>query len=179
MDQYSDVGATISDCGKYRYDLTRSWKLEGAPDGYNSKCVFVMLNPSTADGREDDPTIRRCVGFAKALGHTSLVVLNCMAYRTPHPDILKAAWKRGVDVQGPDNVETFKQHLASADRILVAWGVHAAALGRADELAWASLDHFKQEGVPIQCLGVTKDGHPKHPLYLKADTVPQPFKGHD
>ena len=94
MDPFMKSDAVISDCGKYRYRLTRKW-------GYGRPCGFIMLNPSTADALHDDPTIRRCVGFAKAWGCGALIVVNLFAVRATSPREMM----RADDPVGPENKE--------------------------------------------------------------------------
>lgn len=145
--------ALISDCGQFRYSLTRVW------DNALPRVVFVMLNPSTADALVDDATIRRCIAFAKVLGFGSLQVVNLFAYRATDPRDLKAA---GYPV-GEVNDDWIIQACSEADTVVCAWGANARGMTRADEVlqlirmwAWRS---------PV-ALSVTADGIPKHPLYL-------------
>ena len=149
-------GAVISEDEAYRYTLWRQWG-PGAP------MVFVMLNPSTADATQDDPTIRRCIGFAKREGYGGIHVVNLFAYRATNPaDLLRCP----IDVVGPDNFA----HLREAGRMarlggvcVAAWGSHAAATRLAVNNARMALR------CSISCLGLTKAGAPKHPLYLPGD----------
>lgn len=146
--------ATISECGLYRYDLTRRWA-----DGGTS-CAFIGLNPSTADAEIDDPTIRRCIGFAKQWGHNRLVMLNAYAYRATQPkDMQKAA-----DPVGPLNDEYLLAWLNSCKVAIAAWGVHIEPARQrhiVDLFPWLSV------------LRLTKDGFPGHPLYLPKSLSPQ------
>ncbi|TPL30927.1 DUF1643 domain-containing protein [Mesorhizobium sp. B2-4-7] len=191
--QYIAKGADISGCGTYRYRLWREWRLHPAPaqwdmwtnergkpvvDGAGEQlgepkaCVFVMLNPSTADGDEDDPTIRRCVGFARAWGYDRLDVLNLFAYRATDPQALLAL-NHNDDPVGEHNRRAFNEVLLTGypvGTIICAWGVHGAYLGQDETaLGWVgSRQRFS--------LGLTKDGHPKHPLYLPKDALPARFR---
>lgn len=148
-------GAIISECGLYRYMLWRDW------GGDARVCTFIMLNPSTADATQDDPTIRRCIGFATREGCGRLLVLNLFAFRSPSPSALKAA----ADPIGPDN----NRHLGNLvtdgifGPIIAAWGAHGSHMGR-DRVVRGL---FSER--PLMCLGTTKDGAPRHPLYVKAD----------
>lgn len=151
--------AEISPCGKYRYHLQRIWEV-GAP-----RVAFVMLNPSTADATEDDPTIRRCIGYAKAWGYGGLDVVNLYAYRATDP----AELKRVSSPIGPDNDETLLAVVRQADKVICAWGGHG---GRRGEIV---LRKLRQSGISPMCLETTKKGEPKHPLYLKADLNPVPL----
>lgn len=153
------MSATISDCGRYRYDLTRQW-------GDERTLLWCMLNPSTADAEVDDPTIRRCVGFSRREGYGRLVVVNLFAFRATEPDELL----RTTDPYGPLNSRTIGSHLADerVDRLVVAWG---AWFRQHSKRLW--LTRPRIEGIlPTVCLGVTKTGAPRHPLYVKAD---EPF----
>jgi hypothetical protein len=146
--------AALSECRRYRYVLERVWD-EAAP-----AFVVIGLNPSTADETEDDPTIRRCMGFARRFRCGRLCMLNLFAWRSTDPKGLRDA----VDPIGPLN-DTFLRgvwHLPAAT-IVAAWGAAPFARGRDREVR-------KLFGDRLEHLGLTKDGHPKHPLYLKADT---------
>ncbi|TIW09543.1 MAG: DUF1643 domain-containing protein [Mesorhizobium sp.] len=190
---YISKGATISACGKYRYRLWREWRLHPAPALWNmwtdehgkpvvdggghqlgepKACVFVMLNPSTADGEEDDPTIRRCVGYAKAWGYDRLEVINLFAYRATEPKALLALGHND-DPVGEGNLDAFR-HVLNLDypvgTIICAWGAHGAHLGQ-DETALGWMGSHRR-----YALGLTKDGHPRHPLYLPASATPMEFR---
>lgn len=147
--------AVFSDCRRYRYLLTREW----AP-GLPSLCV-IGLNPSTADETTDDPTIRRCIGFAKREGMGGLVMLNLFAWRATDPRDMK----RALDPIGPANDAVIEA--VTLDRlVLCAWGVHGAYRLR-DAAVIARLAQLGRQTVS---LGTTKAGQPKHPLYLAAAT---------
>lgn len=155
--------AEISDDGLYRYRLTRAW-------GDTQRFLrFVMLNPSTADALVDDPTIRRCIGFARDLGYDGLVVLNLYAFRATKPADL---WKADEPTGGPRNDlalrNTLMQASALNEPVVAAWGAHA----RPDRVAWlTSLPGAEQ----LHALAVTKAGAPGHPLYLPAAARPEPW----
>jgi len=129
--------------------------------------VFVMLNPSTADAEQDDPTIRRCAGFARAWGFGGMTVVNLFAFRATDP----ARLRRARDPVGRDN----DHHIATAARgagmVVLAWGVHGALDGR-DRVVAALLADVRP-----RCLGTTRGGYPRHPLYLPAATRSRPFAG--
>lgn len=153
------LGSALFDAtGRYRYRLDRRW-------GPGPRVAFVMLNPSTANAARDDPTIRRCVGFARAWGFGSLEVVNLFAFRATEPRELT----RAADPVGPENDRHVARACARADLIVVAWG--GAALARARE----PLTHLRRK--PVYCLGRTRAGAPQHPLYLRASTRPVPFAG--
>lgn len=150
--------AIISQCQKYRYELGRDF-VENA----NNPAIFCMLNPSTADAMLDDPTIRRCIQFAKDNGYDSLKVVNLYAYRSPTP---KSLWLT-EDPVGCENDEYLKNLFTSNKKIICAWGGNAK-MNRVIEV----YNMLSELGVEMYCLGTTKAGMPKHPLYIKGD---QPF----
>lgn len=148
--------AVVSGDGRYRYRLSRTW-------GTEVPMVFIMLNPSTADAEQDDPTIRRCIGFAKREGCEGIVVVNLFAYRAANP---KSLWQQPFTERvGPDNDDhiawAFRHASIHGSPIVAAWGSHPQASTQAVRIA--------QRGVRLQCLGRTKDGDPRHPLYVRAD----------
>lgn len=153
--------AAISGDGLYRYALTRTW-------GDGPMLTFVMLNPSTADAQQDDPTIRRCVGFARVLGYDGLRVVNLYAFRATKPtDLWRAADPTGG--QRNDDLLTEVGHLARHGQgIVAAWGAHARPDRVTHVLSFPGWDR-------LTALGVTKAGAPRHPLYLPATAVPTPW----
>jgi hypothetical protein len=145
--------AVFSDDGHYRYQLTRHWD-----DGNLKRACFVMLNPSTADHLEDDPTIRRCISFARREGCGGLWVVNRYAWRATDPRELNAIW----DPRGPDNEKHVLGAMVHADLVIVAWGTTRVQARPTDVVGLSSV-----VGVPpLMCLGTTKTGAPRHPLYL-------------
>lgn len=155
------MSAVISADGLYRYRLDRVFADIGPPP-----LVFCMLNPSKAGAENNDPTIRRCIGFAKREGSRGLIVVNLYAYRSTDPDIL---WKSFNPV-GPDNYIHLQQVSRLAGRVICAWGTKAQP-----EIANTNISIFKSMGANLMCLGVNKDGSPKHPLYVKGDQPLIPF----
>lgn len=147
--------AVFSGDDRYRYSLGRVWE-PGAP----SSC-WIMLNPSIADAEQDDPTIRRCVGFARSWGHGSIVVVNLFAMIATYPVYLD----RAADPIGPLNDETIIQAVTGR-RVICAWGNCSQRIGcnRIHKLR-ALLEQTRTTGF---CLGFTKFGNPSHPLYLPA-----------
>jgi hypothetical protein len=155
-----DSSAVFSSCGNYRYLLTR----QVAPG--DRIATFIMLNPSTAGAVRDDPTIRRCVGMVRRWGYSRLVVANLFAIRATDPaDIRKAR-----DPVGPDNrewvIKAVNRAVASpnpADRapVICAWGSHGSYMGQ-DRMV---LGWIANICAPL-ALGFTRNGHPKHPLYV-------------
>lgn len=153
--------ATISACGRYRYELTRSW-------GAGPLIEFIMLNPSTADADVDDPTIRRCINFAKAWDYGSLVVRNLFAWRATNPAVLANV----DDPVGPENRDFLGR--SDTDCTIAAWGAHPAAVG------WWNGYPYGWQRTAIQrprllCLGANANGSPKHPLYVPSSRVPVPW----
>jgi len=154
-------GAALSTCGTYRYALLREW------DPALPRAVFVLLNPSTADAEVDDPTLRRGVGFARAWGYGAVAYVNLFAYRATDPAEMRAA----EDPVGPENDSHILQQARMADIVVLAWGAHAALHGRDRRV----LDYLEPR-FNLYCLGRTKAGHPRHPLYLPGDTKPEPWR---
>lgn len=152
-------GAELSPCRTWRYALWRQWDWQG----YGNQCMFIGLNPSTADENEDDPTIRRCIRFAKDWGYGGLIMMNAFAFRATKPKDMKAA----ADPVGPGNDEALGYRRSQVGLIIAAWGNHCPDK-REMEVCHAI-------GRAIYCLGTTKSGKPKHPLYLRADTKPEHF----
>lgn len=123
--------------------------------------TFVMLNPSTAGPDVDDPTIRRCLGFARREGCGELVVVNLFAWRATSPRDLRAAIERGEDAWGPEQAQTMTTALRQDSGPLVAaWGANPIADRAVPKLP---------DWLPWKCLGTTKSGAPRHPLYVRAD----------
>ncbi len=138
----------------YRYTLRR----ELAPLLPGPAVTFVMLNPSTATDEVDDPTIRRCMDFAKRWDCTSLRVVNLFAARATDPRELRHM----TDPIGPENDSAIVTEAAAAGVVVLAWGVHGTYRGR-DQAVWRLLRPFRTGH-----LGLTKGGHPRHPLYVPA-----------
>lgn len=155
----SALFATISDCGKYRYRLGRMWGRVIDPT-----VLFVMLNPSTADATQDDPTIRRCTAFAKAWGFGHLLVGNMFAYRATDPRELGPLSM--YDACGPENDDHLTHMAEISQKIICAWGTHGGTRFP------SALRAFPDK---LYCLGLTKHGMPKHPLYLAASTQLQKY----
>ncbi len=131
-------------------------------------CLFVMLNPSTADAENDDPTIRRCIGYGESWGYGEVAVGNLHALRTPSPKVLEAAFKAGQDVTGPDNDQHLLELASRASLIVCAWGNHGTLGGR--DVAVREL--LRGAGHTLHYLSLTKTGQPEHPLYKRADLKP-------
>lgn len=153
--------AVYSPCEKYRYALTRTW------DSAGPRLLFVMLNPSKATEMANDPTIERCERRSKVLGYGSFRVCNLFGLRETDP----ARLKRARRPEGPDNAAQITEALAWCDDALCAWGAHGTHRGQAAKL----MPLFQKSGKPLCALGVTKGGHPRHPLYVSYATQPEPF----
>lgn len=163
--------AELSECGRYRWWLRRSWQLwdkEGLHVKGKGVVCFVMLNPSTADAMRDDPTIRRCIGFAKSWGYDTLSVRNLFAYRATDPKELLGG--QGVTGGSRGNGELLVA--CTADLLVAAWGADVPFCRDREALDMFS-DQFPDK--QVYCLGTTKQGKPRHPLYVKASAVPIPF----
>lgn len=158
--------AIISADQKYRYALVRDGLRDGTPGHqYAGRTVaFLMLNPSTADAQVDDPTIRRCMGFARTWGYDKLVVGNLFAYRATDP----ADLPDDDEAVGPENLEWLRRLVHESTLVIAAWGASPKAAARAEEVNFH---------IPMHCLGLTKSGAPRHPLYVRADTKPTAFSG--
>lgn len=163
--------AVISDCGRYRYRLTRH--ISDAPKTVN----FIMLNPSTADANEDDPTIRRCIGYARDWGCGELIVTNLFAFRATSPSDMLAA----DDPVGPENFDHVR---SAADEAMHKWG----AFGETGMTvcAWGNHGAYLDQDLTVlgwighlapMALKVSKTGQPAHPLYLPKNLSPAPYAG--
>jgi hypothetical protein len=153
--------AVFSDDYRYRYLLTRRWAVGG------TTATFLMLNPSTATASADDPTIRRCVGYARRWGHSALNVVNLYGWRATDPRELR----RVDDPVGPLN-DRFIRQVCQAGRLNVAaWGIHGSRGDRAAQVV-AMLDGLD---VDLTCLEVTSRGQPRHPLFCRLGLEPKPY----
>lgn len=155
-------GAVLSDDRKYRYKLWRTFNVA------KPTLAFIMLNPSTADETEDDPTIRRCIGYAREWGYGKLVVGNLFAVRETDPANLYDYF----DPVGPENGEYLKEICTEADEVVAAWGTNGEIGNRGDHVV-------SDLGTELKALGTTKDGHPVHPLYQPADAELVDYHGTD
>lgn len=151
--------AVYSDCERYRYSLTRVW------DDQADKVLFVMLNPSTATEVQNDPTVERCERRARTLGFGGFRVTNIFAWRDTDPRNMKAA----IDPIGPHNDAILVESVAWADTIVAAWGTHGIHMNRGSQVAAL----LKTTQRPLFHLGLSKQGHPKHPLYLPYTQQPE------
>lgn len=172
------MSAVFSPCRTWRYTLTRRtgfdvlWPPERdehgeypIPMGLPRTVLFVCLNPSTADEEQDDPTVRRCIRFARDWGFPRLVVCNLFGLRSTDPTALYSH----PDPIGESNGAWTLQEAMEAKMVVIAWGNHGRLRGRGDEVR-----KLLGEVAPgkVYALGFNASGEPKHPLYLRADTVP-------
>ncbi len=164
-------GALLSACGRYRYKLWRRW------DPLKPSVVFVMLNPSTADAFDDDPTIRRCVGFARDWDAGGIRVVNLFAWRATNPIDLPTGPEAVCEQPAAGIVNRNDAAIAAApdhgSRIIAAWGAHQGAA--VEHRRRVVLDLLGRRGLTVEALGLTKGGAPRHPLYVRADTEPVVF----
>ena len=154
------MGQYLTLNGRYRYSLWRSWSAN------HPRIVFILLNPSTADEQKNDPTIRRCMGFARAWNFGSIEVVNLFAYRaTDHRELFKAS-----DPIGEENDRFLMQAVQCCSIVVLGWGTRGTLLGRDRQVIQMLIGRND-----VYCLGITKDGQPRHPLYIKGDTNLEPF----
>ena len=139
--------------GDYRYQLRRWWSHE------IRVLVWVLLNPSTADGTSDDATLRRVISFTRREGYSCLILVNLFAYRSPSPLVLKQV----ADPVGPANDNYLREAFDQADKVIVGWGAFDALRGR-------DLAVLRLCSKPIYCLGTTSEGYPRHPSRLASAT---------
>lgn len=152
-------GAIFSACRLYRYALWRTW------DDALPMVLFIGLNPSTADVEHNDPTARRCIGFAQRWGYGGVYMTNLFAYKATQPAQLKAA----AEPIGPKTDTWLMRLYHSTDVAIAAWGNHGNFRGR---------DRIVRQMLPrLHYLRLTQQGQPAHPLYLKADLQPIPLPG--
>jgi len=157
--------AVYSDCERYRYLLTRTWDPSGR------RALFIMLNPSKATEVQNDPTVERCERRARALGFGAFRVTNIFAWRDTDPKLMR----RASDPIGPDNdwaiLDSHSQWIRPQDQTIAAWGTHGEHLGRGPKVEAL----LRATGKPLHHLGLSKAGHPKHPLYISYAQQPEPW----
>lgn len=154
-----DRRTVFSECRLFRYTLWRQWDLTNS-----TYVMFIGLNPSTADEKLDDPTIRRCIQYAKDWGFGALCMTNLFAYRATEPIKMKSY----PNPVGPENDRWLVACAREAGVVVAAWGNNGQFLGRNEEVM-NLLDH-------LHCLRITKERQPEHPLYLPKNAVPVPFE---
>lgn len=155
-----EATAVFSEDRRYRYRLTRTWGSSG------THATWIMLNPSTADAMDDDPTIRRCIGFTRSWGLDGLIVVNLFALRATNPRELAAC----ADPVGPFNDRFIRESVHPWSVVVAAWGAHPLAVGRGAEVLRGITT------AAVSRLGVTKVGAPRHPLYVRSDAPLLPYE---
>ena len=153
--------AVYSDCERYRYSLTRVW------DPAGRRVNFVMLNPSKATEVQNDPTIERCERRARALGFGGFCATNIFAWRDTDPRNMRAA----ADPVGTENDTAIVDAAERADQVIAAWGTHGAHQQRGPAVE----QMLRKRGITLHHLGLSKAGHPKHPLYIAYVQHPLPW----
>jgi hypothetical protein len=151
------TGATLSECRRYRFALWRIW------DDSRPYALFIGLNPSTADETSDDPTITRCINFARDWGYGGVYMANLFAYRATHPGEIYSTG----DPIGAANDDWLKKLSNEAGITIAAWGNHGSFMGR------SKIASRLIKG--LYALKINKSGEPAHPLYLPASSKPTPF----
>lgn len=155
------MSATFSECGCYRYALRRTW------DPRLSVLGYVMLNPSTADGERDDPTIKRCVHFARENGFGGIWVTNLFALRATDPAAVYACAPEHA--AGPGNLGHVHEMSRGVGGVVLAWGNHGSHFPQRVEQVTAVL---RVGDAPLYHLGLTSSGQPKHPLARGKSRIP-------
>lgn len=155
-----DVGAIFSPCGQYRYLLWRRW-------GDGPKMLWIMLNPSTANETDNDPTVERCQRRAVAMGYGAVYVANIFALRSTDPKALRQV----DDPVGPDNDEAIQLQANQAEIVVCGWGNHGTLNGRGQRV----MQMIREIGVEPHALRVTGAGQPGHPLYVSYGIRPSPL----
>jgi hypothetical protein len=152
-------GARFSECDRYRYALWREWEVD-----VRRRCLFLMLNPSTADADRPDPTVTRCIRFAQSWDYDALDVANIFAWRSTDP---RALYSQPNPV-GPENDNAILDVASRASFIVCAWGARGKLMNRGATV----MDMLRACGLVPHALRITKGGHPEHPLYLRGDSKP-------
>lgn len=153
----------ISKCQKFRHYLTRKIDVDN-----DLVLTFIMLNPSTADEKKDDPTLRKCMGFCERLGYGNLIVVNLFDYRATDPKQLKIVSTPCSE----KNMDFVKAASEVADKVICAWGVNGTLYKQNEKV----LKVLAKKGIPVHALDITKHGHPKHPLYISYEKTPVFFR---
>ena len=158
-DLFIDSGANFSKCRKWRFDLWRIW------DKTRPYCLFIALNPSTADEIKNDRTVTRCENFAKKWNYGGLWVCNIFAFRATFPKDMKSA----PDPVGPGNDQAILKAAENSGIIICSWGNDGNHKGRGEQVV------NLLQGLNLYCLSTTKENNPSHPLYIHGDTLPRRF----
>ena len=160
MSLFETSGAVFSDCRQCRYRLWLQWD-EQPP------AVFVMLNPSTADEIENDPTVERCERRARAMGYGGLRVANIFALRSTDPQALYGHH----DPIGQQNDAAIIESVTGSGIVVCAWGSHGNLNKRGEHV----LQLLRAAGITPHYLKLNRDGTPQHPLYIGYALTPKPW----
>lgn len=160
--------AVFSECGTYRYELRRIWSYDAVP------LIFIMLNPSIADRKGDDPTIRKCMQFARRNSYGGIIVINLFAFKATHPAVLRKALSSGVDIVGPENNDHLLKVIRMQYDVCLAWGVHVRDKQLSARVATVCAC-LAVHNARMLCLKRTDDGIPMHPLMLPYSCELVPF----
>lgn len=152
-----EMNAVFSACRRYRYALMRTWEPS------KPTCLFVGLNPSTADETENDHTINRCLSYARNWGYGRMFMGNLFAFASTDP----AGMKKAIDPIGPENDAWLMKLSATSDLTVGVWGNHGAFMGRSTQVRGILGD--------LYCLRINKSGEPAHPIYQLGTLLPQTF----
>lgn len=158
----SERKCVLSPCNQHRYYLKIPTGAEG-----RKAVVFYMCNPSTADHKVDDPTTKACIAFAKLWGYAYIEIVNLYSYRTPSPELLKS---KGFPTHLISNAEYVYSVCRPGKLVICAWGTKVEK-----HVAEEQARKLTALGCELKCLGVSMDGHPKHPLYVKRTTPLIPY----
>lgn len=171
MKLWKDGGAGFDATGKYRYLLWRTW------DASAPRLLWVMLNPSTADAQDDDTTVSRCIAFSKRDDFGGIEIVNLFAYITTYPQKLpEATDPKAMDPIGSENDRYIAKAAKRVDKIAVAWGENGALYQQRVDAVLKLLTPYAQSSESsLQCLGQTRNGCPRHPLYLAPNTPFEPY----
>lgn len=169
LEHFHRAGAMFDSTGTYRYQLWREWVV--TPMVESDHLVFLMLNPSTADHEVLDPTVRKCVEFAKRWGYGGLQVLNIFAFKATDPDDMVDSAEAGIDIVGPFNDDSIER-VCLGRRVVMACGAHRFARDRLRQV----MPIVERVARDVVCLKTTKDGLPGHPLYIPYAVEPKPWR---
>jgi len=162
--------AHFSECSRYRYWLQRD--ISPPTERIRSRCLWVMLNPSTADCTVNDPTVGRCMDFTARWGYDDMEIVNLFAYRSTDPKMLLLPKIKPIAI-GPENDAWIRQRAAQADIVICAWGAHKFVRERSVDVR--AMLRVVAPPYLIGCIGRTKDDYPKHPLYVPGNTKLEHF----
>lgn len=172
------MSAILSACGTFRYELQRDVdtlrgamvSMDGQLDG--KVVAFFGINPSTADAIDNDPTVRRWIGFCHLWGATRFIVGNAFAFRSKNVKLLREQH----DPIGPENDDHLHRIASQADMLVPCWGARNKLPRELQPRLDYVLDLLRSTGKPLMCFGTTPAGDPLHPLYLPYTTELRPLQ---